>query len=540
MIADAVTSLLGSLVEQFLKPVRKLLADTLLATPDMTSHPDVKRLWRSSLVTATAVYVLFVLIGGITVMGHETVQTRYALKQIAPRLVLGLSAAAASLPVVGKAIELANALSRAIAQTDLSDAGKGLVERAIPFALSGGTAHVTLYMVILELCFLAMVLAVLIGYLLRVGAIALLTVGAPLALACHAHPATEAVAKMWWRALAAALGIQVLQSLVLISSLKLFFAPDSTLLGFPKLNKLGTMLAGIALFWVLFKLPGWCMRAAFRALGLPPPHTPAPVRMARNIAMLMLLHQYAPGLMTRGGARAGGPGGLRPRAGIGPAGGTGRPGGPGPVPPPWGGPPPPGGPGGPRTSPPGGRPRSGPGAGRGSGPGAPGPGSTGHRPGPGTGSGRGPGGSGMNAGAGKAGTGSSAPQVTLQWGTPQRTPPTPSPHTARPTGNPRSAGPSGGGRAGQASSGLAPGAGRAASASGPRGAARPLAGGPTPPTRSPGLSAPPPAPGRSGPQPPATPRSLPPAPPRRALLPGRPIPLRLPLEPPHHQPPQGA
>ncbi|MFF9560343.1 hypothetical protein ACF1DY_31585 [Streptomyces albus] len=521
MIADAITSLLGSLVEQLLKPVRQLLADTLLATPDMTSHPDVKRLWRSSLVTATAIYVLFVLIGGITVMGHETVQTRHALKQIAPRLVLGLSAAAASLPVVGKAIDLANALSRAIAQTDLSDAGKGLVERAIPFALSGGTAHVSLYMVILELCFLAMVLAVLIGYLLRVGAIALLTVGAPLALACHAHPGTEAVAKMWWRAVAAALGIQVLQSLVLISSLKLFFAPDSTLLGFPKLNKLGTMLAGIALFWVLFKLPGWCMRAAFRALGLPPPHTPAPVRMARNIAMLMLLHQYAPGLMARGGARAGGPGGLRPRAGLGP-------GGPGPAPPPWGGPPSPGGGPGPKTSPPGGWPPRGPGAGGGSAPGAPGPGNSGHGPGPRTGGGRAPGGPGMNGGAGKAGPGPSAPQVTLQWGTPQRTPPNPAPHAARPSGDPGSAGTSGRGRAGQASSGLPPGSGR------------PRAGGATPSAPSPGPSAPPPATGRSGPQSPATRRSLPPAPPRRALPPGRPIPLHLPLEPPHHEPPQGA
>ncbi|MEU2721587.1 hypothetical protein [Streptomyces smyrnaeus] len=533
MIADAITSLLGSLVEQLLKPVRKLLADTLLATPDMTTHPDVKRLWRSSLVTAAAVYVLFVLVGGITVMGHETVQTRHALKQIAPRLVLGLSAAAVSLTVVGKAIDLANALSRAIAQTDLTDAGKGLVERAIPFALSGGTAHMTLYVVILELCFLAMVLAVLIGYMLRVGAIALLTVGAPLALACHAHPATEGVAKMWWRAIAAALGIQVLQSLVLISSLKLFFAPDSTLLGFPKLNKLGTMLAGIALFWVLFKLPGWCMRAAFRALGIPPPHTPAPVRMARNIAMLMLLRQYAPGLMARGGARPGGPGGLRPRAGIGPVGGPGRPGGPGPVPPPSGGPPPPGGGPGLGTSPPGGRPRGGPGAGGGSGPGVPGPGSTGHRRGPGAGSGRGPGGPGANSGAGRAGADPSAPQVTLQWGTPRRTPSSPSPHAARATGNPRPAGASGAGRAGQASSGLSPGAGRPASATGPLGP-------PLSPTRSPRPSAPTPAPRPNASHSSVTPRPLPPAPSRRALPPGRPISLQLPLEPPHHPPPQGA
>ncbi|MEU7318700.1 hypothetical protein [Streptomyces sp. NPDC007083] len=528
MIASAVTSLLGSLVEQLLKPVRQLLADTLLATPDMTAHPDVKRLWRSSLVTATAVYVLFVLVGGITVMGHETVQTRHALKQVAPRLVLGLSAAAASLPVVGKAISLANALSRAIAQTDLSDAGKGLVERAIPFALFGGTAHVTLYVVLLELCFLAMVLAVLIGYLLRVGAIALLTVGAPLILACHAHPATEGLAKMWWRAVAAALGIQVLQSLVLISSLKLFFAPDSTLLGFPKLNKLGTMLAGIALFWVLFKLPGWCMRTAFRALGIPPPRTPAPVRMARNVAMMMLLSQYAPGLMARGGARPGGPGGLRPRAGIGPGGGAGGLGGRGPVPPPGGGPSAPGGGPGSRPSAPAGSPHGGP-AGGGSGPGSPG-----HGPKPGAGGGSGSEGPGADAGAGRAPAGS--PQVTLQWGTPRRTPSGAAPQPAQPTGKARPAGPAGNGET-QAPGGVSPGARRPAPATGPREAARPMARGRSP---QPPPSAPPSAPGGGGTQPPATARSLPPVPPRRALPPGRrPTSLRLPLEPPHHRPRQG-
>uniref|UniRef100_A0AAU2UYU0 Uncharacterized protein n=1 Tax=Streptomyces sp. NBC_00003 TaxID=2903608 RepID=A0AAU2UYU0_9ACTN len=41
--------------------------------------------------------MLFVTAGGITVMAHETLQSRYALKQIAPRLLISIIAAATSL-----------------------------------------------------------------------------------------------------------------------------------------------------------------------------------------------------------------------------------------------------------------------------------------------------------------------------------------------------------------------------------------------------------------------------------------------------------
>ncbi|MGO4417746.1 hypothetical protein AB4Z54_02950, partial [Streptomyces sp. MCAF7] len=83
MIVNAITSFLGLIVEQIMKPLRELLADTLLATPDVTKHADLKRLWTGAMGITAGIYVLFVTAGGVTVMGYETVQTRYALKQIA-------------------------------------------------------------------------------------------------------------------------------------------------------------------------------------------------------------------------------------------------------------------------------------------------------------------------------------------------------------------------------------------------------------------------------------------------------------------------
>ena len=48
---------------------------------------------------------------------------------------LGMVAASSSLAVMRKAISLSNALAHAIMATDLSDAGQGMVERVLPFAL---------------------------------------------------------------------------------------------------------------------------------------------------------------------------------------------------------------------------------------------------------------------------------------------------------------------------------------------------------------------------------------------------------------------
>ncbi|WP_307519962.1 hypothetical protein [Streptomyces umbrinus] len=348
MIVNAVTSFLGMLIEQLMKPVREFLADTLLATPDVTKHADIKRLWTAMLGITAGIYVLFVTAGGITVMGYETVQTRYALKQIAPRLLLGMVAAATSLTVMGKAIALSNALAHAIMATDMTDAGQGMVERVLPFALFGAPG-LTLYLLLLAIVMIALVLAVLIGFLVRVAVMALLAVAAPLALACHGHPLTDPVARLWWRALAGCLAIQIAQSMTFILALKLFFAPGATTLGIPKSAQLGTMLAGLALFWVLFKIPGWTLQVILRGTPIQNPHAPTGVRVIKHLAMYRFMDHYLPGVnqLRRPGRGGGGAGPGLGRGG--PGGGGGRPG--------------PGGRGGGRPSRPGPGPGRGPGGG---------------------------------------------------------------------------------------------------------------------------------------------------------------------------------
>lgn len=331
MVINAITAFLGELIEQAMKPLRELLADTLLAAPDVTKHADIKRLWTATMAITVGIYVLFVTAGGVTVMGYETVQTRYALKQIAPRLLLGIAAAATSLTVMGKTITLGNALAHAIMGTDMADAGQGLVERALPFSLFG-PAGIAIYLLLLAVVELVLIIAVLVGFIVRVALMALLAVLAPLALACHAHPLTDPVARLWWRGLAGCLVIQIAQSMTFILALKLFFAPGATTLGIPKADQLGTLLAGLALFWVLFKIPGWTLQVVLRGTPIQQPHAPAPVRMLRSLAMYQLMSHYLPGGGRRPrprGIRPGGGGG-GPLPGRGPrpgGGGGGRPGG---------------------------------------------------------------------------------------------------------------------------------------------------------------------------------------------------------------------
>ncbi|AKA06841.1 hypothetical protein SAZ_33850 [Streptomyces noursei ZPM] len=324
MVVNAITSFLGTLIEQVMKPLREFLADTLLATPDVTQHTDVKRLWTAMLGITAGIYVLFVTAGGITVMSYETVQSRYALKQILPRLLVGMVAAATSLTVMGKAIGLANALAHAILATDLADAGQGMVERVLPFALFGA-AGLKLYLILLAIAVVALVLAVSIGFMVRVAVMALLAVGAPLALACHAHPVTDPVARLWWRALAGCLIIQVAQSVTFVLALKLFFAPGASTLGIPKSDQLGTLLAGLGLFWVLFKIPGWTLQVVLRGTPVHQPQAPAGVRVLKHLAMYRLMDHYLPAtrLLRRRPGGTGGSGGTGFRPGRGGPGGSG-------------------------------------------------------------------------------------------------------------------------------------------------------------------------------------------------------------------------
>jgi hypothetical protein len=281
-VTSAIDGWFRKVVTSALNPVLDLLGRTVLATPDVTGG-KVGDLWGITAGIANALVVLLVLAGGALVMSHETLQTRYAAKDLAPRIVVAVIAANASLALVGLAIPAVNALSQSLLgggvnPTDATAAMRQLV--VTPLGAGG------IFLVLLGLVAAVLAVVLLATYVIRVALLVLLVAAAPLALVCHALPQTEGTARLWWRATAGLFAIQLGQSLVLICALKVFFTPDGAgTLGLSASGGLVDLLVAICLLWVLVRIPTWVSRAVFAGSG----HRPAALGKAVKLAVVYKL-----------------------------------------------------------------------------------------------------------------------------------------------------------------------------------------------------------------------------------------------------------
>src|SRR6266508_3972139 len=214
-IRKAINDFIAWIAKTGLKPVLDALGHTVLSTPKLTDNPQVKAIWTTCLITANAIFVLFVIAGGFIVASRETLQSQYGLKEIAPRVVVAGVAANVSLLVCGKAIEAANALTAAIA-------GQGV----------DGNSAAT-------------------------------------ALTRHAPPQTEGLAYAWWRAFAACLAMQLGQAIIILATVRVFLTPAGPqVLGVPVTpGGLLAILVCLTMLWLLIKLPGWMKHLILGPLG---------------------------------------------------------------------------------------------------------------------------------------------------------------------------------------------------------------------------------------------------------------------------------
>ncbi|MFC8429295.1 hypothetical protein [Streptomyces sp. NPDC057253] len=260
-ISGAITGFFKSVISGALNPLLDLLSDTLLTTPSPSSLPRVGELWTNSWQIALACYASLIAVAGIVVMGHETVQTRHSIKEIAPRIPLAFIAAALSLFLTGKAVDLANALSRAAMSggVDADTAGPAL-RNFVLSAFSSGNSNIFLNLVWLVV--IGVLVALLLTFVVRVTLTIILVVAAPLALICHVLPQTDGVARWWWRAFGGVLAVQVAQSLALITGARVFLSPgDSGVAGLFGLDDSGlvNVLITLALMYIVFKIPFWIL-----------------------------------------------------------------------------------------------------------------------------------------------------------------------------------------------------------------------------------------------------------------------------------------
>src|SRR5207248_2353259 len=184
-IKKAIDDWFRHLVTDALNPALELVGKTLLSTPQVVDSGRVGQLWAYSLGIADALLVLLIVIAGGLVMGHETVQSRYALKDALPRLAFAAIVANASLALSGQLIAIA-------------------------------------------------------------------------------LPQTEGLARLWWRGMTAALGVQVAQAFLLATAVRVFFTSEGhSALGLSVTGSLIDLLVALCLLWLLVKVPFWAKELAF-------------------------------------------------------------------------------------------------------------------------------------------------------------------------------------------------------------------------------------------------------------------------------------
>jgi len=283
-ISNAITSWFAGLVKSAVNPLLALIGQTALSTPQPDSIPAVRTLWSTGLGVADACYGLLVLIGGIIVMSHETLQTSYSAKEIAPRIVLGFIAANLSMILMTRAVDLANGLSAAFTAggVDPQTAARSLLTTLGNSISSGG-----IFLILLALAGVVLALVLALVYVIRLMAVVLLAAAAPVCLALYALPQTAWAARWWWRALTAALAVQVAQGLVMTAAVQVFFAPGW--LPWHVTGYLEQILVTLCLLWILMRIPFWIARPVLSPLGRSPLR-----RVARFAVTAAVLSRVAP------------------------------------------------------------------------------------------------------------------------------------------------------------------------------------------------------------------------------------------------------
>jgi len=248
-----------------------LLRNTAFTNPDVTELPQVAAISGQSLIIVNTCYVLAITVAGFTVMTRETLQVRYGVQELAPRLLIGLMGANFATPLCREIITLANALTRALTGDDLrGEAAFGQMRAH----LVGATARPenALLALILVLCIAGLAVMLLITWIVRVAVLIVLVGIAPVALACHGLPFTDPAAKLWWRSLLGCLAVPMLQAIVLFTALKVLLTPSANLttLGLPGLgdpNSIMNLFVVLCLLWTVVKIPGLVRRFAAQGGG---------------------------------------------------------------------------------------------------------------------------------------------------------------------------------------------------------------------------------------------------------------------------------
>ena len=259
-LAERLQDLLGGLIAY--------LTSSMFLSPDVTVLPQVNTIAGKSALVVNSCFILAIIAVGIATMVGGSVEMRYSIKDLVPRLIVGLVASNFAVALTAALIEVANALTVSMVGTAAPTTEAVNMTRTHVTAALGdqGTGLVAL---IIGLLIVGLMFTLVTSWIVRVGVLVILAGIAPVALACYATPWTQGAAQLWWRSLLGCLATPTLQAIAFSTDVQLMIDPDSSLpvlIGLPGSDIVNLLLVAV-LLWVTIKIPGMMRRYVTRKGG---------------------------------------------------------------------------------------------------------------------------------------------------------------------------------------------------------------------------------------------------------------------------------
>jgi hypothetical protein len=276
------------------------ITHTLLITPDVTTLPQVQALTgRSTWVVDTAFVLVFLAAGALTMVAGGDERARYTAKDLLPRCIVGFVTAHFSQLIAATLIQTANAVTEALTARNFN--GDNALD-AVRTNLAASRDHTAALLFIICLAIILYLLAATAcSVIVRFAVALVLTAVAPIALACHALPQTDPIARLWWRSYATMLAVPMVQAFVLFAGQWMLLDTSHMLpvLGLPdEPGGVLNLFVVMVLLWTCVKVPG-LMRGLATTGG-------RNTNFLGTVVRVVVVQQLTRGLRTprRGGVRA--------------------------------------------------------------------------------------------------------------------------------------------------------------------------------------------------------------------------------------------
>ena len=259
---------LAARLQDLLGGLLSYLTSGMFLSPDVTVLPQVQAIAGKSALVVNSCFILAIIAVGIATMAGGSVQMRYGIKELVPRLVVGLIASHFAVGLTAVLIEVANTLTVSMVGTAApTTEAVDMTRLHVTAALSDpGTALVAL---VVGLLIVGLIFTLFGSWIVRVGVLVILAGIAPVALACYATPWTQQAAQLWWRTLLGCLATPTLQAIAFSTGVQLLIDPRSSLpvlIGLPGSDIINLMITAV-LLWVTLKIPSMMRRYVTRTGG---------------------------------------------------------------------------------------------------------------------------------------------------------------------------------------------------------------------------------------------------------------------------------